>query len=84
MGAYVIGNRYPPTEGRMVQCGPASGVANPHVCPGPFLGELSGGNWMARGLLRRLRLRGFPGPGVGLRLVPRLVNYPDHPFGGGV
>ena len=32
-GIHVIDHRYPPTEVRMVQCGPASGVANPHVCP---------------------------------------------------
>ena len=45
---HVIGGWYPPTEGRMEQCGPAFSVANPHVCPGPTLGELSGGKWMAR------------------------------------
>jgi hypothetical protein len=48
-GPYVIGGWYPPSEGRMGQCGPAFSVANPHACPGPFLGKLSGGNWMARG-----------------------------------
>ena len=44
----VTGGWYPPSEGHMSQCGPAFRVANPHVCGGPFLGELSGGNWMGR------------------------------------
>lgn len=78
-GADVIGDRYPPSEGRMGQCGPAFSVANPHVCAGPFLGQLSGGNWMACGCLRRLRSRERSGLGVGLRLGPRSCNYPDHP-----
>ena len=70
-GIHVIGHRYPPTEVRMVQCGPASSVANPHVCPGPLLGQLSGGNWIARGVFRRLRLwRILPGGASGSGLAP--------------
>ena len=84
-GIHVIGHRYPPTEVRMVQCGPASSVANPHVCPGPLLGQLSGGNWIARGVLRRLwPRRVLPGGASGSGSAPRLGKYPDHPFGGGV
>ena len=79
----VIGGGYPPTEGCMVQCGPAFSVANPHVCPGPPLGKLSGGNWMAHGAPRRLRPRGTLGLGGGFG-SPRPCKYPDHPFGGGV
>ena len=56
----------------MVQCGPASSVANPHVCPGLSLGKLSGGNWMARGAPRWLRLRGVLGLGGGFGLSPTL------------
>ena len=82
--ANVIDGRYPPTEVRMVQCGPASSVANPHVCPGPLLGRLSGGNWMARGHRWRLRPRGRSGQGVGLRLDLRPMNYPDHLIPSGV
>ena len=68
----------------MGQCGPAFSVANPHVCLGPPLGELSGGNWMARGGLRRLRPRGSSGLGGGLRPVPQPCKYPDRPTGRGV
>ena len=82
-GADVIGDRYPPSEGCMGQCGPASSVANPHVCSGPSLGQLSGGNWMACGLFRRLRLRGFPGLGVGLRLGPNCATILITPGSGG-
>ena len=72
-GIHVIGHRYPPTEVRMVQCGPASSVANPHVCPGPLLGQLSGGNWIARGVFRRLWLRRVPPGGAsGSGSAPRL------------
>ena len=68
----------------MVQCGPASSVANSHVCPGPFLGQLSGGNWMARGFLWRLRLRGSPGLGVsGFGLSPGLLTILITPSGVG-
>ena len=78
-GPHVIGGWYPPSEGRMGPCGPASSVANPHVGPGPLLGKLSGGNRIARGGSRRLRLRGSPGLGVGFRPFPRPCRYPDHP-----
>ena len=84
-GIHVIGPRYPPTEVRMVQCGPASSVANPHVCPGPFLGQLSGGNWIARVVFRRLRpWRVPPGGASGSGSAPDFGKYPDHPSGGGV
>ena len=84
LGIHVIGPRYPPTEVRMVQCGPASSVANPHVCPGPLLGQLSGGNWIARVVFRRLRPWSTPGWGVGLRLGPlTLVNILIIPSGVG-
>ena len=69
----------------MVQCGPASSVANSLTsAPDRPLGNSVGAIGWPEGLLWRLRPRGFPGPGVGLRLLPQLVNYPDHPFGGGV
>ena len=70
----VIGGWYPPTEGCMAQCGPAFSVANPHICSGPSLGKLSGGNRMARGALGRLRPRGVPGLGAGPRPLPDHVN----------
>ena len=78
----MIGNRYPPTEGRMVQCGPAFRAANPHVCPGPSFGKLSGGNWMACG-----PFGGF-GPGEsfgwasGFGSAPDRVNILYHPPSG--
>lgn len=82
--AFVIGDRHPPAEGRMVQCRPAFRVANPYVCPGSSLGQPSGGNWMAREISRWLRSRGLSGLGVELRLGLRPCKYPDHPSGGGV
>ena len=81
---HVIGRWYSPAEGRMVQCGPAFSVANPHVCLGPSLGETQWGQLDGPGGPKWLRPQGLSGLGIGLRSFPRPCKYPDHSFGGGV
>ena len=67
----------------MVQCGPAFSVANPHVCPGPLLGKLSGGNWMVRGAPGGFGSGGCPGWVSGSGPTPDLVNILIIPSGVG-
>jgi hypothetical protein len=43
----VTGRWYPPLEGCMLQSQGLSLRGPIELCGGPFLGELSGGNWMA-------------------------------------
>ena len=79
----MIGSRYPPSEGRMVQCRPAFSVANSYVCPGPFsLGNSVGANGWSVGSSGGFGPGGLPGWASGFGSSPSLVTILITPLRG--